>query len=503
MDSRPTDSPAPKRGLFKTACDCLEAPPNNWIARCNCYTWLVIATACIGAFIGQIDASIVQLALPELERQFDCGLDAVSWVAIGYLLAFAAFLPPFARLSEITGRKRLYICGYALFTLASALCGFAPNLPSLIALRVVQGIGGSLLGANGVVILVKIAGPARQGRAMGIFAAAQAVGVGVGPALGGLLINTLSWHWVFWIVVPFGFVATVGGWLILPQTPAVPAKAPFDWGGALLLCPALTAILLVLSESHGHELISVGTVIWIVAAGVLLWFFIRQERKAPAPLISLSLLRVPAFAAGIAGVLLSYGLLYAMFFLMSFAFVRGAHESPLEAGLRLATIPITLGLVAPIAGVLSERTGARALAFAGMVACFGGSLLTQVALRNELSNPVEATLGLVLFGAGLGLYISPNNSSTLSAAPAASAGIAGGLLNLMRVLGTSVGVATAASALSWRLEARPNMPRSLSAEPADILFAATREAMYMLLAFAVVAGIAALVKPAQKLKATG
>ena len=484
-----------ERGFCRGLCDCLEAPANKWIEQRSYYTWLVIATTCVGAFVGQLDASIVQLALPTLERQFDCGLNEVSWVALAYLLGFAAFLPPFARLSEITGRKRLYICGYLLFTVASGLCGFAPNLPSLIALRFLQGMGGSLLGANGVVILVKAAGPERQGRAIGIFAAAQAVGVGAGPAGGGLLVSALSWHWVFWVAVPFGFAAVVASWLVLPQTPPSPAKAPFDWRGALLLCPALASILIVISEGHSPGVTPLALAIGVAVTVVLLWLFVRQERVAPAPLISLTLLRVPAFARGLVGIMLSYGLLYGMFFLMSFAFVRGGGDTPLEAGLRLAVIPVALGLIAPLAGRLSERMGARALTFAGMVACAGALVLMREMLRTGFANDTLETVASFLFGAGLGLYISPNNSGTLAAAPSTSAGVAGGLLNLQRVFGTSLGVASAAAMLSWRLEVRPGTLRSLSEVPPQMLFAATSEAMYLLLAFAIVAGVLSLIRP--------
>jgi MFS family permease len=139
------------------------------------YPWLVIAVACLGAFAGQVDASILQLGLPKLESTFRSPLNDVSWVAVAYSLSFAATLPIYARFAEIAGRKLMYILGFALFGLFSALCGFAPDLPWLIAFRVLQGVSGALLGANSVVILVSAAGVARRARAMGLFAAAQAV----------------------------------------------------------------------------------------------------------------------------------------------------------------------------------------------------------------------------------------------------------------------------------------------------------------------------------------
>jgi MFS family permease len=193
-----------------------EPPPVRALTQLAAYPWLVVCVACLGAFAGQVDASIVQLSLPNLESAFDSPLNEVGWVAVAYSLSFAAVLPIFARLAEIAGRKLMYILGFALFGLFSALCGLAVDLPWLIAFRVLQGVSGALLGANSVVILVAAAGPARRARAMGLFAAAQAIGVSAGPAFGGVLLNSLSWHWIFWVSVPFAVSGAMIGWLLVP-----------------------------------------------------------------------------------------------------------------------------------------------------------------------------------------------------------------------------------------------------------------------------------------------
>ncbi|HRI14424.1 MAG TPA: DHA2 family efflux MFS transporter permease subunit [Verrucomicrobiota bacterium] len=486
------------RRFFQRIALAFEAPAPDWIAKRSGYLWLVVGTTCIGAFIGQLDASIVQLALPVLEREFDCGLSSVSWVAIGYLLAFAAALAPFARLSQTTGRKRLYIVGFLLFSLASALCGMAESLSSLVAFRILQGIGGSLLGANSVTILVGAAGPGRRGRAMGVFAAAQAIGVAAGPAVGGWLVSALGWRSVFWVTVPFGLAGALAAWLLVPPSPATPAKARFDWLGMVLLGPGLAALLLVLSEGHTWGFLSWKTTSVVLAAGLLLAGFVRREQRATAPLVRLSLLGRRDFAAGIVGITLSYGMLYGMFFLMSFALIRGGHLPPLEAGLHLAILPVALGLAAPVSGFLSERLGSRSLQVFGMIGCAAGLLLMNRVLEGSGNNRLAMIIALALFGAGLGLFISPNNSATLSAAPTAEAAVAGGLLNLFRVLGTSVGVAAASSMLSWRLDSAIGPVASLSLVPADVLFQASAQSLFLLLGFALVAALCSLIRaPAQ------
>jgi EmrB/QacA subfamily drug resistance transporter len=471
-----------------------EPAPAKFVLRLSYYPWLVVGTTCIGAFIGQVDASIVQLALPTFERVFDARLSEVTWVALAYLLAIASILPVFARLAEITGRKLMYLSGFALFTLASALCGLAMDLTQLIALRVLQGIGGAMLGANSIVILVSAAGPSRRGRAMGIYAAAQAVGVSVGPAIGGLLLGVFGWRWVFWVNVPFGLAGAIIGWVVLPRTTDLSPDRRFDWRGALLLTPALTSLFIVLSESQAWGPMSPALITIAVAAVVLLSSFAWQEHKTAAPLIDLDLFRLPAFSGGCLAVVLSYAMLYGMFFLMSFAFVRGYHDPPLAAGVRLAVIPVALGAVAPFSGALYERLGPRIVTVTGMVICVAALILLSMVVTRTSANLAGVMVALAVFGVGLGVFIAPNNSSTMGAAPTDRAGEAGGLLNLMRISGTSVGVAAASSVLAWRLEVLTGMGDRTLAASEQALLGAVNDGLVMLVAFAVIAGSALLLR---------
>jgi len=468
-----------------------EPAPLSSFAKLSFYPWLVVCITCIGAFIGQLDASIVQLALPALERNFHATLASVSWVAIAYLLAYAATLPVFARMSEMFGRKLLYIAGYALFTGASLLCGLVFDVRLLIIFRLLQGIGGGMLGANSLTILAKAAGPHRRGRAMGLFAAAQAVGVSAGPVVGGLLLSTLGWRWVFWVSVPFGLAGILFGWLVLPQTESASDKR-FDWWGAVLLTPALASIVILLSEFQTWK---PGLTAFVALLSViLLACFAWRELRQTSPLIDLKLFGVPAFFGGVIGVNLSYALLYAMFFLMSFAFVRGFGDSAISAGVHLAIIPITLGLIAPISGKLYERFGPRLLTTAGMIFC-GGAIVMLSRSLSGMQHDIVGMAALGMFGVGLGIYIAPNNAATIAAAPAGRTGEAGGMLNLMRVLGCMVGIVTASTALAWRLQARTGFGDRTLGVPAQAVVGAVHEVLWILLFFSIVAGGAALFRP--------
>ena len=471
-----------------------EPAPSPFLASRPYYPWLVVGTTCIAAFAGQVDASIVQLALPTLERAFDARLSAVSWVAIAYVLSFAAILPVFARLAEMAGRKLMYLVGFTMFGLASALCGLAPSLGWLIAFRVLQGVSGAMLGANSIVILVAGAGPERRGRAMGLFSAAQAVGISLGPAAGGLILGSLSWHWVFWVSVPFSLLGGAAGWFTVPQTAAVNADMRFDVPGALLLIPALTALLLTISQMHAWGPTSPLILGCAAAAVVLLCVFIWRERRAPAPLVNLQLFRSLGFSAGGIGVILSYAMLYGMFFAMSFALVRGYHDSPVVAGARLTIIPIFLGVVAPFSGGLYEKHG-RVTMVAGMALCAASAFYLRIVMTGTPASLVYVMALLAVYGAGLGLLIAQNNTATMNAAPPARSGQAGGLLNLMRALGTGSGVAAASTVLGWRLEMSTGLMDHTANAPEAALLAAIGDVLLMLSAFAVLAGLTALVKP--------
>ena len=241
----------------------------------------MVGTVCIGAFVGQVDASIVQLAMPTFEDAFDAPLDAVSWVAVAYVLAFAAVLPAFARLAEIGGRKTLSL---RLCPVRPVLRLVGPRSESAAADRIpgLQGIGGSMLGANSVVILVAAAGPARRGKALGIMAAAQAVGLSLGPTLGGVLLATLGWRSIFWVTVPFAVLGAGLGWLIVPKTTAFARRSPFRRRRRGAPDPALVALLITIAQWRAWGL-SAPLIACAAAGPILLGLFAWRESRAPAP----------------------------------------------------------------------------------------------------------------------------------------------------------------------------------------------------------------------------
>jgi len=471
-----------------------EPPPAQIVADLPGYRWCVVATVCIGAFMGQVDSSITQMLLPRLEYEFGARLSTVSWVAIVYLLAMAAFLPIFGRLADMVGRKLLYTGGFLLFVLGSALCGLAPNLPVLIAFRVLQAIGAALLSSNSVTIIVAAAGLQQRGRALGVQSAAQAAGLSVGPALGGLVLDTLGWQWVFWINVPVGLVGAVIGWLVIPLTTDMPDDGRFDWQGAFLIVPALTALMVGLNEAYSWGIASPAIIGCVLLAVILLTLFVRAELRAEAPLVDLKLFREQAFVAGNVAGLMSYAALFGLMFLMPFIFVRAWGDSALAAGLRLSIVPVMLGVTAPLGGALYDRIGGRYVTAAGMLICVAGLVLLFAAMQGTSGSLPQAMLALAVFGVGQGLFISPNNSAIMAAAPAHLTGEAGGLLNVMRSVGISVGIASASALLSWRLASLTGSGLNTLHAPASLLSSAGRDVVLLLGSFAAIAGGISLVR---------
>ena len=489
---------SPQQTFFSSLRDALlrghEPPPAPSLARLPYYRWLVVGAVCIGAFMGQVDSSIAQLVLPRLEYEFGARLGVVSWVAVAYLVTMAGFLPIFGHLADLVGRKLLYTGGFLLFVLGSGLCGFAPNLPILIGFRVIQAVGAALLASNSVAIVVTAAGPEQRGRALGIQAAAQAVGLSVGPMIGGLLLATLGWRWVFWINVPFGLAASVIGWLVIPPTLGLAEEDKrFDWKGAFLLLPALGAFIALISEGHAWGIMSPAFLGGILVTVIFGFLFVRSERTSAAPLVDFTLFRSSGFTVGNAAGLMSYAMLFGLFFLMPFVLVRSYHDNVFVAGLRLAIVPVAIGLVAPVSGALSDRLGTHLLTVLGMLVCGAGLILLYFATNGSAAGLPAVMLAFAIFGAGQGLFASPNNNSIMAAAPAHVTGGAGGLMNVVRSIGMSIGIAAASALLSWRLEALTGRPANTLTAAPGILLDASHSAILLLFGFAAAAGLISLI----------
>jgi len=458
----------------------------------------VVGTVCIGAFLGQLDASIAGLILPTLEQVFGASVASVEWVAIAYLLTLAALVVPLGRLGDLVGRKVLYTWGFVVFVGGSGLCGLAPNLSWLIVFRVAQAIGAAMLQANSVAIITAAVPRRALGRAIGVQGAAQAVGLSVGPSVGGLLIDSLGWRWVFFIAVPFGLVGAVLAWLVLPRTRqtsvADPSPAPeqFDWLGAALLGPSVGLILLGLTYGNSWGWTSPTLLTTLGLAVACLAMLVYVERRSASPLLDLGLLRMRSFSRGLVAGLLSYAVLFGSLFLIPFYLERILGKGAAQTGLLLTPVPIALGVMAPIAGTLTDRIGPGPPTIVGMAI----AALALAGLALAPSTSLTLTLGLLaLLGIGLGLFTPPNNSAVMGSAPANRLGLAGGILNMTRSLGTSLGVAATGAVLAVRLSARLGVQVGSTIDaPVTALLPAFHETLLFLAGLAVLAALVSIAR---------
>ena len=401
--------------------------------------WLVVGAVCVGAFMGQLDASIVTLAFPTLRHAFGASLASVQWVGQAYLLALIGSLPAIGRFSDMAGRKLVYTYGFVVFIAGSAACGAAPNLQALIAFRVIQGFGAAMLQANSVAIIASATPRHQLGRAIGIQGAAQALGLALGPAVGGFLISLGGWRWVFLVNVPVGVIATVLAWLFVPRSRDLAKRSSFDWAGVAIFVPAVCALLLSVSygdrEGWGSPTILAG----FAVSALLVVALVNWEGRAHSPLLDLSLLEKPAFREGIASGLLAYLVLFGTLTVAPFLLEIGHRQTTGQAGVELFLLPLGVGLAAPLAGRFSDQVGPRPLTVSGMLVTSAALAGTAIAYDSlALLLPLLAVAGL-----GIGAFTPANNTAIIASAAKDQSGVASGILNMTRGLGTSLGLALA------------------------------------------------------------
>ncbi len=397
---------------------------------------------CLGAFMGQLDTSIVTLTYPRLQSEFATGLGSVAWVSLSYLVVLAVLLVPVGRWADTRGRKLLYLYGFGLFSLASAACALAPTLGWLVVGRGLQAVGAALLQANSVALVVLSVPASRVRTALGLQGAAQALGLALGPTLGGLLVDAYGWRSVFWVNVPVGVVAILAGYVLLPRSRDLNPGRGRDMAGFVLLAGTIVSSLLVLSGLSGMPLPSAVVVGLCVAAVVAAMLFWRAETNAVAPLVDINLLRRGGLGASLTGALLAYLLLFAPLVLYPSVFDTWG-MSVAAGGLVLSCLPAGFALAAVGASAAHLRASNRqrvAVGSVGVLAC----LVANIALWRS---PGLVAALLLLMGAFLGLVIPANNATVMAAVPARASAVTGGMVNVARALGTALGVAVAAMGL--------------------------------------------------------
>lgn len=399
---------------------------------------LTVLLTSVAYFMVTLDALVVVTALPSIHRQLGGGVATLQWTVSAYAMAFGAGIITAAALGDRLGRRRVYVLGLALFTVASAACALAPDAGMLIACRAVQGLGASAIMPLGLTILTSAFPREKRGAVVGIWGGIAGLAVACGPLIGGSITQGLSWHWIFWVNVPIGIVAIVGSRLRLPESRG--PKAPLDVP-ALVLISAGVGLLtwgVVAGGQSGWS--GTQSLTGLTAGAVAILGFLAREARAAEPMIPLGLFRTRGFAAAAATQLLMSAAIFSAAFLTSQFFQFALGDSPLGTGLRFLPWTATPLLVAPIAGALSDKTGARRLVIPGLV-MQGAGFAWIVWLAGTSSGYASYVIPFIIAGVGISMALPCVTVAGLNAAPPALLGKAAGTLNTLQQFGAVFGTA--------------------------------------------------------------
>ncbi len=463
--------------------------PGRIVAGLDRKWWVLIAVG-VGSFMTALDGSVVNTILPIVSRAFGANLTTIEWVVTVYLLVVSGLLLSFGRLGDMRGHKPVYIAGFVLFVAGSALSGLAPSAEMLIVSRGLQAIGGAMLLANSPAILTAAFPAAQRGQALGLQATLTYLGLTTGPSLGGWLATRFSWRAVFYINVPVGLIAIALSLAFVPRDRAPERTRRFDLAGALTFIVGLVSLLLALNQGDAWGWLSAPTLLLVALSVATLVTFVNLELRNPEPMLDLSLFKTRLFSAATASAVMNYICLYSVLFIMPFYLIQGRGLSPAQAGLLLTAQPLIMAIAAPISGTLSDRIGSRTPGTLGMLILAGGLLLLS---RLTQSSPTSfVALGLAVTGLGTGIFISPNSSALMGAAPRNRQGVASGIMATARNVGMVLGVGLAGAVYTTVLA------RNQAAGQATAIFNAVSSAYLVACAVALLGALTSFVRGSQQ-----
>jgi EmrB/QacA subfamily drug resistance transporter len=422
--------------------------------------WWTLAAVSAGVFMLLLDVTIVNVALPDIERSLDASLSDLQWVINAYALSLAALLLTAGSLADLLGRRRVFAFGVAIFTTGSLLCGLAPDPLFLTLARAFQGIGGAVMFATSLALLSNAFQGKERGVAFGVFGAITGVAVAVGPVLGGVITSGLSWRWIFLVNIPIG-IATIAAILLRVEESRDPRAQRPDWLGFVSFSAALVALVYGLIESNTHGWGSTTVVGSLVAAVVLLAAFVAVELLQRAPMFDFALLRKPTFVGGLAAAFaISAGLFSLLTYLVLYL-QNVLGYSAVETGVRLLALTGAIFVTAGIAGRLSAHVPTRLLIGPGF-ALIGAGLLLMRGL-DPSSDWTHLLPGMILAGFGAGLVNVPLASTAVGVVEPARAGMASGINSTLRQVGIATGIAGLGSIFGSQL--RDSVVGSLAGTP--------------------------------------
>jgi EmrB/QacA subfamily drug resistance transporter len=401
--------------------------------------WWTLGAMCFALFMIMLDNTVVNVALPSIQRDLDASASGLEWTISGYTLSFAVLLATGGRLGDIFGRRRMFLSGVVIFAASSATAGFAPDATSLVLSRVVQGVGAALMMPATLSIITDAFPAAERGKAMGMWAGVSALALAVGPVLGGFLTEHVSWRAIFYLNIPVAIGAVTAALFAVRESRDTSVGREVDYAGVVVLTATLTALVLALVEGNAWGWGSPEIVGLLVGAVVGAAAFVAIELRVKVPMVEFRFFSDRNFVGAVVVALIVSFAMLGVFFFLALYMQNILHYSPLAAGVRFLPSTLMIVTVAPLAGRLSDRVGPRWL-IAGGLAIVAASLFSFSGIAVD-SSYGELLPGFMLLGIGIALTMSPMTSAAMNAVPVEKAGIASGVLSMFRMVGGSLGVA--------------------------------------------------------------
>ena len=401
--------------------------------------WWTLGAVSFGLFMIMLDNTVVNVALPAIQRDLGAGLSQLEWIVSGYALTFAALMLTGGKLADLLGRRRVFVAGLTVFAASSLACALAPSAGFLIGARIVQGAGAALMNPATLSIISATFPPRQRGAAIGIWAGVSALALAIGPLVGGLLTEHVGWSSIFYLNVPIGLVAIAASFLLIDESRDTSEGQRPDVPGQLTSAVGLFALTYGLIEANGYGWGSFRIVAAFAIAAAALVAFVMLERHQRAPMLDLRLFRSGTFAGANIVLLLVALAMFGVFFFLSL-YVQGIlGYSPVQAGASFLPMTLSIIFVAPVAGKLSDRVGSRWLMSGGMLLV--SVSLVLFSLLDESSTWWNLFPALLVGGVGMALAMTPTTSAAMGSVPVDKAGVGSGVLNTSRQVGGALGIA--------------------------------------------------------------
>jgi EmrB/QacA subfamily drug resistance transporter len=420
--------------------------------------WWTLGAVAFGLFMIMLDNTIVNVALPAIQSDLDIGISELEWVFNGYALTFGVLMLTGGKLADLLGRRRIFIVGLVIFTGASLACGLASSAGLLIGARVVQGVGSALMNPATLSIITATFPPRQRGMAIGIWAGVSAMALAIGPLVGGLITEHISWNWIFFINVPIGVLAIVVTRLVVAESRDTSAEQRLDLPGLLSSAIALFALTYGLIEANTYGWTS-GRILGLFAVALVgLAVFIVLELRQRAPMLDLSLFKNSTFAGANAVMMLVGLAMFGVFFFISLFMQNILGYSAIQAGASFLPMTVLIILIAPVAGKFSDRVGSRWLMGGGMILLSVSLFLfSRLDAASDFWNILP---GLIVGGIGMGLVMTPTTAAAMGSVAVDKAGVGSAVLNSMRQVGGSLGIAVIGAIVASQVSAPPGTPQA-------------------------------------------